>query len=247
MIRDLSGGKAPKNVREDLEVVRDGQAEAIAKAIEMKAELQDAEAARHLGRAMKSMDESLELLTVAATADEPVDPLSKALAIEQSAYQALLKLRAIEHEVTRGRQSRQGGGQGGNRSRQQLDQLELQQEDRRYETESQARERQQLAQNQDLQILSRLRELAERQSDLNRQLRETQAELEAASDDRRRERFQRQLDRLREEQQKILRDLDEARQRMNEPANRKRILGFEVAQPKHGGQGALYVLLKKRQ
>ncbi len=34
---------------------------------------------------------------------------------------------------------------------------------------------------------------------------------------------------------------------LNEPANRKRILGFEVAQPKHGGQGALYVLLKKRQ
>lgn len=34
---------------------------------------------------------------------------------------------------------------------------------------------------------------------------------------------------------------------LNEPANRKRILAFEVAQPKHGGQGALYVLLRRRQ
>lgn len=223
MIRELSGGKATKKVREDLAVVRDGQAETVAKAAEMKAELQDAEAVRHLGRAMKSMSESLEMLTAAATADQPVDPLSKALGFEQAAYQALLKLRAVEHEVTRGRQSQRGGGQGGNRSRQQLNQLELQQEDRRYETESQARELQQLAQNQNLQILSRLRELAERQSDLNRQLREAQAELEAAPDDRRRERLQRQLDRLREEQQKILRDLDETRQRMNEPGNRNRM------------------------
>ena len=33
---------------------------------------------------------------------------------------------------------------------------------------------------------------------------------------------------------------------LNEPANRARILAFEVAQPKHGGAGALYVLLKRK-
>lgn len=33
---------------------------------------------------------------------------------------------------------------------------------------------------------------------------------------------------------------------LNEPANRARILAFCQAQPKHGGAGAIYVLLKKR-
>jgi DNA-nicking Smr family endonuclease len=33
---------------------------------------------------------------------------------------------------------------------------------------------------------------------------------------------------------------------LNEPPNRARVLAFEVAQPKHGGAGALYVLLKRK-
>ncbi len=33
---------------------------------------------------------------------------------------------------------------------------------------------------------------------------------------------------------------------LNEPPNRARILAFGPAQPKHGGQGALYVLLRKK-
>lgn len=33
---------------------------------------------------------------------------------------------------------------------------------------------------------------------------------------------------------------------LNEPPNRARVLAFEIAQPKHGGQGALYVLLRRR-
>ncbi len=32
---------------------------------------------------------------------------------------------------------------------------------------------------------------------------------------------------------------------LNEPANRRRVLAFDWAQPKHGGDGALYVLLKR--
>ncbi len=32
---------------------------------------------------------------------------------------------------------------------------------------------------------------------------------------------------------------------LNQPPNRARVLAFETAQPKHGGGGALYVLLKK--
>ncbi len=32
---------------------------------------------------------------------------------------------------------------------------------------------------------------------------------------------------------------------LNTPPNRARVLGFDLAQPKHGGQGALYVLLRR--
>jgi DNA-nicking Smr family endonuclease len=33
---------------------------------------------------------------------------------------------------------------------------------------------------------------------------------------------------------------------LNEPANRARVLGFAAALPRHGGEGALYVLLRRR-
>jgi DNA-nicking Smr family endonuclease len=33
---------------------------------------------------------------------------------------------------------------------------------------------------------------------------------------------------------------------LNEPANRARVLAFTYAQPRHGGRGALYVLLRKK-
>ncbi len=33
---------------------------------------------------------------------------------------------------------------------------------------------------------------------------------------------------------------------LNEPANRGRVLAFDYAQPKHGGHGALYVLLRRK-
>jgi DNA-nicking Smr family endonuclease len=33
---------------------------------------------------------------------------------------------------------------------------------------------------------------------------------------------------------------------LNEPANRARVLAFDYAQPKHGGLGAIYVLLRRK-
>ena len=33
---------------------------------------------------------------------------------------------------------------------------------------------------------------------------------------------------------------------LNQPANRARVLAFDYARPRHGGEGALYVLLKRR-
>ena len=58
-------------------------------------------------------------------------------------------------------------GSGGNRSQQQLDQLELTENENRYETESQATTEPDAAREEQLQILNRLKELAQRQEDFN--------------------------------------------------------------------------------
>src|SRR5690606_7425369 len=64
------------------------------------------------------------------------DAFGPALASEQSAYQALLKLEARETNVTRGGQRGQQGG--GGRNQRQIDQLDLAQAENRYETQRQA-------------------------------------------------------------------------------------------------------------
>src|SRR5262249_43978185 len=153
-----------------------------------------------------------------------------ALVAEQSAYQALLKLRAREFEVIRGnRRNRRGGASGGNMSQRQLDQLELSDEENRYEQQSTARgqqerlSRREQEQRATRQVLSRLRELAQRQTDLNDRLKELQSALEAAKTAQAREEIERQLKRLRDQQEEILRDTDELRERMEREENRDRM------------------------
>ena len=72
-------------------------------------------------------------------------------------------------------------------------------------------------------MLNRLRELAQRQNDLNDRLKELQSALEAAKTPPAREEIERQLKRLREQQQQILRDTDELRERMEREENRDRM------------------------
>jgi len=68
-----------------------------------------------------------------------------------------------------------------------------------------------------------LRELAQRQNDLNERVKELQAALEMAKDEEERKEVEKQLKRLREEQQKILRDTDELSERMNQAENQQRM------------------------
>ena len=72
-------------------------------------------------------------------------------------------------------------------------------------------------------MLNRLRELAQRQSDLNNRLKELQSALEAAKNEEARKEIERQLKRLREQEEQILRDADELRQRMEQEENRQRM------------------------
>ena len=146
--------------------------------------------------------------------------LPGALEAEQSAYQALLRLAAREYEVAQNRNSSSGGGGGGGeRNQAQLDQLDLKEARNRYESQSQATAQQSPAQREQLQVLNRLRELAQRQQDLNERLKELQAALQAAQTATEREELQRRLKRLRDEERSMLADMDEVRQRMQQPEN----------------------------
>ena len=146
------------------------------------------------------------------------------MASQQAAYQALLKLRAREHNVVRGSQQR-GGSEGGSsgRAQQQLQQLELQDDENRYETQRQAEAPENESQRETRQVLNRLRELARRQNDLNERMKQLQSALEEAQTAQQQDEIQRQLQRLRDQQQQMLRNTDELQARMDQPQNQQRM------------------------
>jgi hypothetical protein len=141
-----------------------------------------------------------------------------ALAAEQAAYQALLKMIPHEFQVSNSR-NRGRAGRAGQPGRGQLDQLEMTPEENRYETERQAAAAPTEQQRQQLQTADRLKALAQRQQDLNDRLRELQTALQEARNDAQREDIRRQLKRLQDEERQMLADVDELRQQLEQSPN----------------------------
>lgn len=210
--------------QDDLGVIRDSQAEALEKARTALAEAEDPASAEALEAAAHHMEASLGHLTKAGD-ESTVAELTGALGAEQSAYQELLKLRQREHQIAQSRNAGSSGSASANSSRfeQQLRNLELTQEENRYETQRLAQSRQQEAQREDLQVLNRLSDLARRQKAMADKLREAEAALRQASDEQARAEALRQLKRLRDEQLESLRDMNELEQRMQNAQNRQRM------------------------
>ncbi|MCL4191958.1 MAG: hypothetical protein KJZ87_09445, partial [Thermoguttaceae bacterium] len=203
--------------------VHEAQQAVVEAATALSERLEDPESNQHLDAAVAHMGEAIDQLAKVLDSKE-VEPLTPALAAEQAAYQALLKLRAREHLVTRGRQQQQPGQSQANSSgpsQQQLNQLELKQSENRYETKRSPE--QQPADQATREVLNRLRDLARRQDDLNERLKELQSALEEAKTPEEREEVERQLKRLREQQQEMLRDTDELAERMGQPENQERM------------------------
>jgi hypothetical protein len=217
---------------EDVRLIREAQKAVIEKATALMERLQAAASIEHLKQAMNFMADAETKLGEAADKNSPA-PLPGALSAEQAAYQALLKLRAREFEVTRNnsrqRQSARGGGGSPSVSQQQLRQLDLTDEQNRYETQSAAKAQQERQaqkdreQRENLDLADRLKELARRQNDLTDRVKELQSALEQAKEAKQREELQQQLKRLREQQQQILRDTEDLQQRMEQPENRDRL------------------------
>ncbi len=216
-----AGPKSSGDYQADAAVLIESQEQALEMVRGLKERATDPRTQTQLATVEQEMEKALARLSEATNSPAT---LPQALAAEQAAYQALLKLAAREYQVSRSRSQKGAkGASGGQRNQKQLDQLELKQNENRYETQRQATPQQSAEQREQLQVLNRLKELARRQQDLNERLKELQTALQEARTEEEKEAARRQLKRLREEQQKMVQDIDELRQRMDQPENQSRM------------------------
>lgn len=228
LIRRETSATVSNKFAGDITLLVESQQSALDQLEQLAQKIQDAESAEHVQQVRGHMESAVQHLQTAKR-DAVTDSLEPALAAEQQAYQALLKLRAREHEVVRSQQRQSGQGQqsgqrNSSRAQQQIQQLELNKDENRYEEQRLAQPQQETqAQRENRQVLNRLRGLARRQNDLNQRIKQLQSELQAAKDEEERDEIERQLKRLRDEQQEILRDTDELKSRMEQPENQQRM------------------------
>ncbi len=218
---ELVAGTAPsEKYLKDEPVVKDSQVEALGMAQKLGEKLDDPKSAAIVAEVMQDMQRAVSQLT---SAEKQTAPLSDALSAEQAAYNGLLKLAAHEFRVKRQQQQQgKGKGQQEDRNRAQLDQLEMKDEKKRYETQKEAEQPQNEQQKEQLAVLNRLKELAQRQADINERVKELQTAIEEAKTEKEREEARRQLKRLREEEQQLLADADELKQKMEKQENQSR-------------------------
>ncbi len=212
-------GRLPGKSAPDILLLAESQNQALGLLEEKAAEAAVPDAEQIVAAIEDSMQRAAEQLTAVAQSLSK-EGLSQALIHEQSAFQQLLRLQSREHEVSRSQRSSSSSQSRRSRARQQqLDQLELDNQENRYEQERVAQEQQNQAQSELRQVISRLRELAARQEDLNEQLRELEAALQTAESPEEQQQLQAQLERLREQQQQLLQDSDELQERMESQSN----------------------------
>ncbi len=207
-------GKSP-SYEADAKIVRESQEQALEQAGEAAAEARSPRQQAIWKTVTADMEKAIEKLKDAAK--DPA-PLAQALPAEQAAYQSLLKLQARETNVTRNK--KKGGGGGGKQGNQrQIDQLDLKQADKRYETQRQAKAPQSQERREQQAVMNRLAELARRQQDINERLKELQTALQESQTEQQKEDIKRRLKRLEEEQRQMLADADEVKQRMDRAEN----------------------------
>ena len=211
----------PGSYPDDALILRDSQAQALEQAEATAGDQRDPRSQALWSAAVKEMEKALSRLNQATNSPAA---LAGALAAEQAAYEALLKLQEHEYQVVRNRQNRaQGGGAKNERMQRQLEQMDMTQSENRYETQRQAQQPKDNQVREQLQVMNRLQELARRQQDLNDRLKELQTALQQARTEEEREEIRRRLKRLQEEEQQMLADVDEVRQRMDRPENQSRM------------------------
>lgn len=217
-----SGVSQVRDFGNDLGTVREAQEQLLSQARQALERTEDPRVSTLLREVVHAMTRAQTALEAAGKSPEQ---LGDALAAQQAAYEAILKLQ--EHEYQVGRQQRGNAGQAGSARQRQMqmqqDQMDLAQSENRYETQRQAERPRTSEQKENLLTMNRLEELARRQQDLNQQFRDLQLELQQAQTEAARAEALRRLKKLQEEQQELLNDLDELRQRMDRPENQSRM------------------------
>ncbi|QDT04513.1 hypothetical protein K227x_29050 [Rubripirellula lacrimiformis] len=220
VVRGITSNKGDDALAEPIDLLIESQGEAMEKLDELAEEIRDPASQAFITEVRESMSAALAELT-SAKASSNRRGLATAVPHQQAAYGGLLKLRAREFEVSRSKQQpSQGQSSASQKKRQQqLDDLELEEDENRYETQSQAQpaSAEEQAAREVRQTLSRLRELARRQEDINKELAQLQTALEDAKTEQEREAVERQLERLRDQQVDLLRETDELDQSMGQP------------------------------
>jgi len=214
----IGGAETNNQYAADVAIVIDSQKEAIEQAKQALEHTTAKKTREALESAIKEMEHSQKDLEASKSAPEK---LSAALAAEQSAYQDLLKATPREYRMRRSRQG-QGGSGSGQPNQEEVNQLDMAEDNTRYETESQAAAAQTAQQKEQSETMDKLKQLARRQQDLNERLRDLQTSLQAAKDDQERDEIQRQLKRLRDEERQMVADMDELRQKMDQSPNAER-------------------------
>ncbi len=210
----IQRGEGDSSFLEDSAVLAQSQQEIRLQLEAAKLEIRQEKLLRAAAQAGEFMETAAEKLSE-ANADHSDQPLRDAWLAAQGAYQALLRMQPREFNVTQQR-NQAGGSGGGNRSNQrQLNQLDFNQEENRYETETRAQSLTTPQERNQLEVLGKLNELARRQQQMNERLKQLQTALTAAKDEEERERILRELKRLEEDQRQLLTRVDEVRQRMD--------------------------------
>ncbi len=217
LIRDANGGRPMESLAPDAGVVHQSQGIAMEQTKEAMEEVEDAEVKKYLTEAWKSMKDALDPLNQAAE-EKKRSPLNQALTFEQSALEWLHRAQSREHQVMRQNSPPMAGApQEANKN--QIMDLELKQKEQRYEEEKAATEEQTAEQQENLQVLNRLKELARRQEALAEKMKELQNQLAQAKSESEKQELENQLKRLQAEQEQFLRDLDDLNDRMEKPEN----------------------------
>jgi len=218
VIQQVDPRKA-EGLSQDIDIIRQSQEHVMEMAISQAAQSADDLVSTGLRAAASQMKLAIDHLQNAS--GQAIDEqLGLALDAEQAAYQHLLATRPRQARVVQSRDTSRS-----NMDRQmyqrQLQQLQLRFQQDMYESERMAQPQRQAT--EDIQMLSRLRELADRHRQIADQLREAQASLQQAQDHGQTEQTLRQLRRLRDQQIEAIRDLEQIQQRMDQPENQQRL------------------------
>lgn len=219
LLRREQMGRTIEELASDVDVLKQSQEITIGLLDEAMEKVEDAEVKALFTEARGFMEKAVGEWTVALEKPDG-KKLEPALDFAKDAYQTLVRAKNREHNVTMSQDPSQG--KPGQPKEQQMMELEMKQKELRYEEQRMAEEEMPTTPEQkaNLEVLTRLKELAKRQEAIAKKIKELESALQEAKTEEEKSELERQLKRLQEEQEQLLRELDEVTEKMDSEENR---------------------------